>query len=484
MLIEDYLIKRKELFVFGMLLVHADSINKVPKFICNNWSQFVLDDYMIYIHKSEKIQYLSFYDTQVYIIGDVHATNEYGTVQSLLEIFVKTKDWSILEDLSGRFNIIIFSPNEKIVFHDAFGSKTLYYSEFENNMIAANHAALLALTKDQDVSAEIDSYKNSKEYNSRGTKFLPGDITMFDSIYGLSPNNYLNIIKGKACRYYFYNDIKETTIEELKYYVYQYFKKQSEFINSEKYLPLLSLTGGVDARLAIAAFMHFKVDFELLTWSQGVSEAEFSLINRLADYINKRHTLIDTNKKVNDKSIKDIAFISEYNSSLSRGKSILTAQFKEAFPDESYIFIRGLGGEILRGMFNKSNNKHNVTNEMTNIEYTKHIYDTNSVRKIETTPEYHELTSKFINEFFDRSNLYNLDSVDIGDVIYWEQRMGRWAAELHNSNDAAMKNFASLNSRKLYRLAQGISSEKRFSRDLIVELIAVFDKNLAEIPYI
>lgn len=485
MLIKEEFKNNKSLFIFGMLLVHNDSSNSVPVYIKNEWSHCDLKDYRLYTHKKTELKQLSFFNTQVFIVGDIHSTSEYGTVESILESFVKTQRWELLDYLSGRFSIVISSPEETIVFNDAFGSMTIYYSKFEGNTAVASHATIIAEVKKQQVSKEILSYKNSIEYKSRGTRFLPADITMFDEVYGLTPNNYLDVSEGKTHRYYVYDDIKSVSLDEFKYHVYQYFKKQSDFIKSKSYLPVLSLTGGSDSRLCISALMHFNTEFDLVTWSRGVSLDEMELLKSLAAYIGKEHHWIDTNKAVQEESIRQLATISNYNTSFSRGNSILTAQFRGAFQKENHLFIRGLGGEIIRGMFSKRNNKNRTTFKMTNYEYAKYLYNTNSISKIPVSDEYNELTNKYIEGFFSRANIADLkDDVDIGDVIYWEQRMGRWASELLNENDAAMKNFTSLNSRSIYKMAYGLPDNIRFNKDIMIELTAMFDEHLSTFPYV
>lgn len=483
MLIKDELINENEVFIFGMLLIHTESEAKVPVFINRDWNKYSLSDYNLYIHKSERLQRLSFYDTQVYILGDIYSTNEYGSVESIIESFLKTKNWELLEDLSGRFNIIIDSL-EPVVLHDSMGTKTLYYSTLDGNSIVTNHATLIGLIKKQKISPEIKLYKQSDAYNIRGTRFLPGDITMFEDVYGMVPNNYFDIKKSKTYRYYYYDDIRSTTLNEFKHYVYLYYQRQSEYFKQQQYLPVLSLTGGFDSRLAIAAFKHFNVNFELMTWSRGVSVDESAVIEHLAKYLKKNHTLIDTKAEVQDNSIKNLATFSNYNTSFSRGSSRLTALLKEALPNENYVFIRGLGGEILRGMFNKSNSRLKSSENMSDIEYVTQVYNTNLIKKVEVSDKYLELTDKYQKGFFERANIDEKIKGDIGDLAYWEQRMGRWAAELHNEGDAAMKNFTSLNSKKIYKLAYGLSDSERFSGNLMIELISLFDKDLSEMPYV
>lgn len=121
---------------------------------------------------------------------------------------------------------------------------------------------------------------------------------------------------------------------------------------------------------------------------------------------------------------------------------------------------------------------------MSDIEYVTQVYNTNMIKKVEVSDDYLKLTDKYQKGFFDRANIDGKIKGDIGDLAYWEQRMGRWSAELHNEGDTAMKNFTSLNSRKLYKLAYGLSDSERFSGNLMIELISLFDKELSEILYV
>lgn len=471
-----------ELFRYGSLFVDKKNNIKVPDFITNSWNRiFTPNDTILYVHPEEDFLDITLGGWKIYVVGEVFSTCSELSVDEILFDLVKTGKWNKVDYLSGRFNIYVFGE-KNFIFSDPIGSKTIYYSESEQ--VISNHSTLVAMVIGCDVSKEILNYKQSYEYNFKGTKFLPGDITMFDKIYGLSPNNFFNFDTKKTQRFYHYNNIQNTSLNQLKLSVFEYFKNLSNFIKLKGYTPVLGLTAGVDTRLVISALKFFEVDLELVTWSRGVSVEENALIGEISKYLDKPHFYIDTTQKIGDSEFIKLSHISNYNTGFSRGNCSLTVQFKEKFSDnrKKYIFIRGLGGEIMRGMFNfsQSSQKH-----LTKLEYAERIYNSHKLSKIELSDTYSLFTKQAIQNFFIRGNIDILDEhVDLGDVIYWEQRMGRWASELHNENDATMKNFSGINSRLIYNLSFGLNSDIRFSRDLLIDLIKVFDDRLAGFKYI
>ncbi|MDM1335740.1 hypothetical protein HXZ93_06785 [Acinetobacter pseudolwoffii] len=478
MLIKQNLIN-KEIFKYGSIFFKDKNKYKIPSFLHQFWTVCEVNNSIFYIHPDEVFKTIKYSEFTVVIVGEIFVAHSALNLYEIIKEFLLTKNWGVIDFLSGRFNIYVLGESN-YVFIDPIGSKTLYYNSGDFD-ISCNHALLLATILNMDLSPTSLGYKKSKEYNLKGTKFLPGDITMFDGIFGLSPNNYLDFNYKKIVRFYDFSSIRRTELNELRVSVFEYYKNFCEFLNKRKFKPVVGLTAGVDTRLVISAFLFFDVDFELVTWSRGVSNDEMTLIKDISNYLNKKHYYIDTQAKEEDTLYDDLKYLSNYNTSFSRGNCSLTVKFKKQFNgSDNYLFVRGLGGEIIRGMFNKKKSK----SKLNDLDYSVSIYNTHSLNKIEKSAEYDYHTKKYIEDYLVRSNIDKLKDCDIGDVIYWEQRMGRWAAELHNENDPAIKNFTGLNSRLIYNIAFGLPDDIRFTRDLLIDLASLFDKKLAKFQYI
>src|SRR5690606_3262867 len=117
-----------DIFKYGYIFTDKKRKYNIPKFILDNWSNFQVDNFDIYIHPNEKINIFSIDSNKVVIIGDVFVAHSDLDIVDIFEKFIFNKDWKLIDLLSGRFNIYI-TGSENYVFIDPIGSKTLYYSD-------------------------------------------------------------------------------------------------------------------------------------------------------------------------------------------------------------------------------------------------------------------------------------------------------------------------------------------------------------------
>lgn len=206
---------------------------------------------------------------------------------------------------------------------------------------------------------------------------------------------------------------------------------------------------------------------------------DLNIISKIKNITKSDNYILETDYCEDNDYFKALEYYGYINRGMCRSKATLTAQ-TSSFVDPNDVFVRGLGGEILRGMFNKSVGPNR---DLENFQFALKLYQTHRVEN--PSREFHEFITDAYKGFFDRINIdsVNLYNYDFGDFLYWEQRMSMWASSLLNEGDPAIKNFAGINSRKMFQLAYGLSPRPRFKKNLILKIMACFDRDLAEIPY-
>lgn len=473
----------KNLYKYGVFLTSNKlSLDKKNLAYLSTWNKENIYGNDLYVHPSESILNFEFENKKIVVVGDVFVAHGYLTLEQNIRNFIHNNDWNYIDNLSGRFVFFIISNDDVQVFTDPMGSKTMYYYAKES-CIVGSHPCLIASLLDIDIDAEIKKYISMDEYKTKGTRFLPGDLTMFKDIFGLCPNNYFSTKAKKTIRFWPRANINHRNLEELNKSFYEYFMNFVNFIYKKEYTPVFGLTAGVDTRSVMSPFSKLGKDFYTITWDRAIDINERELINELKDYLGRKHIWLNTKEIKDNESFKSHRDIANFNSGLSRGKSSLTAQMGDVV-ETNDVFIRGLGGEIIRGMFNRSDMKNRSVRELSNIDFITRLYNTAKI----TSPskEYSELTYKYLNGFFERNNINDglIFNYDLGDLIYWEQRMGMWASNLHNEMDSALKGFSGINSRVIFEISYGLSSEQRFNRQLLLELGKIFDYELCSMPYI
>lgn len=468
---------------FGFLVeTKKDKLNLSSCDSLTSWNFTQCGEAIIAHHHEAKISKFQFQDYFVFTLGDIFCAHGSESLVNILKRFSEENDWDAIDSLSGRFSILTYNKKnnefEKIL-TDPIGSRTLFYSTSRPGLISS-HSSLLAEILDIDRDQETIEFIKSEDFLTIRTKFLPADLTMYKNIYGLPANHYYSFKENKAIRFWPRNPIKPNNIENLLNISKEYLLKQIEYFSASGIRPVIGLTGGVDCRSIIAAWNSNKIHFKCLTWNRNLSNDEIVIIKKISSYIYADSYFLDVKKTENSESFEALKTFGYINRGSFLGNATLTAQTAE-FAGQSDIFVRGLGGEILRGMFNK---KISRESKIEDITYAANLYKTSRIKN--PSEKFRIFVENAYKDFFDRINLKNqeLFNYDFGDLIYWEQRMSMWAASLLNEADPALKNMAGLNSRKMYEAAYGLPDEERFQRALLLKITSNFDSYLANLPVI
>jgi hypothetical protein len=431
-----------------------------------HWNRFAVADHVVHAHREAQVQIVSLLGGTAVVIGDMHVASGRGTVDDVLKAFVNERNWDAFDRLSGRFALLVFAAGGVTVLHDPFASSTLFYRLLTPCAVGSN-AALVAEMFGHGLDKETVAFRESPEYKLRGTAYLPGDLTMFSSVVGLAANNCLDLITGKTSRYWPRRPVAATTMDEFLAATDEYFGRFADFLRG-KYRPVLGLTGGVDSRAVIAGLRHQGLECRTLTWSR-LPENEIPVVKAMRDHLRVEHEFVDVKRTAKSPAFSTLRSVANVNSGLSRGPSTLTSQMAEVSrPGE--VFIRGLGGEILRGFYNR----HRRRGGEKSLAEFHALYLTNKLR--DASPAFSKFARVALEGFMQRANydqdFYNIDPLDL---FYWEQRMAMWAAVLLNEMDPAIYNIVGMNSRVWYERAFGLPMDARLGSQLLLDVTARYD---------
>lgn len=430
------------------------------------WSTLRIHGYVVHTHPEATTRVLQSINGTVVFIGDVFVAHGTASLDETAAAIL-ADDWNALDILSGRFALLTFSKGGLRVFNDPFGARTIYY-KLSGPVAVASHAALVAELTGESLSPAIRKYVGTAEYLAKRTRFLPGDYTMYSNILRLAPNNYYDMGNRSTHRYWPREDLPDTTLNDFHDLTDEYFANYAKFL-SHRYTPVIGLTGGVDSRAVIAGLRAYGLRPRLTTWT-SLAEEETARVGGMVDHLGLMHSFIDVRYKSEDAVFVTMREASDVNLGYWRGGSYLTAQSAIGASTKD-VFIRGLGGEILRGSYHSSQ----ITQKGDWLDVFVKLYMT-KVNKNPST-EYLTFTKRAFDQFMSRANYRgDLFNADPGDLIYWEQRMGMWAAALHNELDAAMSSHTGFNSRPLYAAAWGLPAEQRFGKQLVGGIIGRYDK--------
>ena len=151
----------------------------------------------------------------------------------------------ILEALDGAHGRFVVVDGDH-VYHDAFGSRSIYYGEG----LFASHAPLIAHATRARRSVSVRRIIDSATYQKKTVRYLPGDLTVYENIYALPPNHRLTA--GGVERYWPREPLSPTTRSDFLNAACNHLREVRRNLSDRSVV--FGLTGGADTRALVSAF--------------------------------------------------------------------------------------------------------------------------------------------------------------------------------------------------------------------------------------
>lgn len=436
------------------------------------WRRSTASGLTVWAHPETPMRELVGSGWHAFVIGDAYVAHGTGSVEQILSALALNGDPSELDRLGGRYAVIVRGAHGTRAYHDAFGARSVYYRLGEATAFAS-HAALLASAFGDEPHPDAIVFRDSPAYTQRGTSYLPGDSTMYRSIFALIPNTCFDLERRRAVRYWPVAPPRPTAVEAFFLLCDEYFARTAEYL-APRYLPLMGVTGGTDGRALIAGLRHYGIDGSYFTWEGGrLQEGERELVEAMARHLGVKHAFVGVGRKTEAAMDEGLRLATRLATGLSRGASSLTANTGVIAPPGG-VFLRGYGGEILRGFYNR----HNRVLDAISPEALAALYFTRRVEHPGRAVRMYAdaAFAGFIERAGYPERFVGLDALD---VFYWEHRMGTWGAVMLNEMDPVLYSMAGFNSRRLFESAFGLKAEYRLGAQLLLDLTARYDPTLA-----
>lgn len=436
------------------------------------WNRLLTSHHKLFVHPDASLHTVTDAEGRlVVLIGDAFVAHGTDDLDALL-LRIAKGDRVGLDDLSGRFALVLLDGADGTVIHDPLGSQSVFYT-LGHNAIVASHASLLADQTGEGISKRLQSYMQTEGYRRRTTRFLPGDLSLYEGIVHLIPNNELDMESGVTTRFWPAAPIEPTTPSDLLAVWSEYFERYAAFL-SARYEPVIGLTGGLDSRTVIATLRHFGLEARYVTWNMGEEEA--ARIPGLAAHVGGTHQWLTLSKESVAPAYGNVRAAARVAAGYTRGTPVLPALMAELATHRS-VFVKGLGGEVMRGPWN-SGEKPWLPTDPAAMMFRQYA----GTKPTGANDEYDRTTAGAFEGFIERANYRaELHGCDIGDLFYWEARMGNWTAVQHSEMGVAMQSHSAMNSRRLFASSWGLAREKRFSADLLSGIMRRFDPRIAEL---
>ncbi|NUU33226.1 hypothetical protein [Arthrobacter sp. C9C5] len=390
---------------------------------------------------------------------------ESDVLAALLDAVANDDDfYAVLDRLAGRFALIVQSDGRTEIYQDAMGSRSVFYST-AGAPIAASHAEIVADLIGARFADFFVPFLTSRNYQQRDVKYLPGVATPYDHVVQLTPNTKLIMPQQKVERFWPRKEMgPETTNEEATAALVAHLHGLRWYLAVNGRRPVLGLTAGTDSRGVFAAtkdsspviFTYVRSESANLTGSSDARAAAaiagaYGLEPQVWP-IHNRLTLNQTDDALSE------AFRRSTGYYRGPGSPWLGRLAQTGAKIKGGLFIRGFGGEVMRGFYQSQEKR--ITK--VNVQQLSNAYDVNAGSHI---------TRSFFEDMMERVSLTteSIMGYDPNDIFYWEHRMGTWGSVSMSEADLAMPSIVGYNSRNLFATFMALPQAIRASRSAFAE---------------
>lgn len=406
----------------------------------NNWKRIIFGTHFLYVHPECSLNKLKTIDKELILIGYCIQPNSVGKTnkQILKDIskFSAIKEIpKLIYSLSGRFVLMISFRENIYIFNDACGLRQLFYLKNENNFYAASQPLLLNLVVKLHKNRNWDEYYKSRYVKLNKEHHLPSGISLFNGVFQLVPNHYLNVIEGKQYRFWPNQQKKEISIEDSIKKI-SYLLENSIIEANRRFKLSLSLTSGKDSRIMLSASKKIINDLYIYTLKYRNltdNSADLLIPKKLAHKLAFKHHIIDCTVPA-EKEFYEIYSQNSEPAHWDDWGKIANAMLKQ-YPQDRVV-IKGNCVEIGRCTYYKIG-KHK---KIHSIKQFYPFYDGSEL----------DFIKKRLSEWYDGIEHIERDyGYDLFDFFYWEHRMGNWQAQSQLEWDIVQEVFTPFNNREI-----------------------------------
>ncbi len=410
---------------------------------------------------------------------DREPTADVQQVAELLRSALAVGERAFLEELdyiAGRHVIIAEVDGSRAVFHDAHGTRSVFHHA--DGAAVASHADLLARFT-SEIAANEAELKKSESWAALPLSFA-WDETRYPNIRALLPNHCLDMDTNRVSRYFprEENRYSRWNAEEKVAEIHRLWSNQMSALAEKHERFIVSLSGGLDSRVVLSALRDFRSKVDAFTYfaysgkSKWVETLQLDrdIANEVLELTRVNH--VQLVHGTGGAFSKDELDILDRNSLGQHGRWLVKHYLHE-FGDVSGIHLRGNTHETIRVYFGGLKGRdplglvrNLMSHQFKRAELSEEL-KLSFATKLEAT----------LDHFGYKDSLFDFDAAD---VFYWENRMGRWIAEVFNETDVAFDTISPANMRAIVEIGLSYSLEDRRSGIVFTELI---NRNWSELNF-
>ena len=474
---------RRMLFQRGYL-ISTRSLARYPFY--SNWRKSAINvsdkPLYVYTHIDPPIAVETLDDVTGVLVG--HGYNpitmqyrESDILRVLLSRYRQSREsfFEALSEITGIHVIVIADGAHCLTVQDCCGIMPVYYGRIGQDIYLTSHCQLVADICGLERTTEIERYLRAPFYRI-GISQLCGVDSPFSELTMLSPNTYLTVPNLTVHRFYPVDPLPRLDGETLEWLADTL--RYSIELCTRKWKCSVSLSGGVDSRLTLAAANgHYdRLGFFSFASTPAESRDAHSAAG-LCSVLGLQHDLYvipDDESAIRDFDV--ISQIMEHNTAYIKPRRGADARKRAYFTQfvDMEIEIKSHVSEVARAFYYKKLGKVRFRTPLT----ARHMSNL-AKRNLLHRSILKDMDRSF-QRFIDISSFGSFpDGYDETDLFYWENRMPAWAALVKQSFDTSHDTTMIYNNRRLLEAFLSFPLADRITDRPQRELIRMLNPALA-----
>jgi hypothetical protein len=407
----------------------------------------------LYVHRDLQLTQAGRPGRSLWLLGDVYdpevpvADND-SVVASVLDASRSVDDvLRACERLVGCYVALFRSGGSMAAFTDARGMREVYYSTAPNRVRIASQPHLLARVAHPPVMAstraELSEYTRQHLRDSRWI----GDETAFEGIKHLLPNHWLDVNEGRASRYWPWKPVLKQSPTAAAASISRLLRGSIEAMVT-RHPVMMALTAGTDSRTLLAASkgVRDRVEYFVNDENLGVAHPDIVVPRRMCAALNLPFRVNAVPQAV-DASFRRTFYENTHLADERLLPAIYGVYYRQ---DPVRRCMQGIG-EVGRTFYGTAPRRLVPFLVASKLGYARSEYALRQAAKICA-----ELGAAAA-----------VGHINVMALLYWEQRLGNWAATRVSESLIAIDKIDPFNSHRIYELMLGVSdTHKNFERDI------------------
>lgn len=389
-----------------------------------NWKQIQISkDYFLGTHPDLPVTVAHCQNRSIYLLGYIidPYNPSFDDSQIMKGVINKSKTaddvFANIADKCGRFVIVVKIEDDFRIFSDACGLRQVFYHVDKRNSVwCASQPHIIAEQLGIEVNKMVERDLHKATLFKTPEHWYPGNITLFDNIFHLTPNHYFDITSRKFMRYWPRERLSPISISEC-------IPKVSALLSGiiegavHRFNIAFAISSGRDSRTLFAASRKVAKNIHYFTQTPKTavdSDPDVLIPSAMLKQMGLEHSVLVLPEKI-DEDFKAILQKNVFTARTVKGFNVISVY--DHFKDENkeIVVLYGNCSEITkrdRFRFPKT-----PTPLLSGTVLAAMAFMSQSDIAVKEFAKWLKPVKKLTK--------YN---IDILDLMHWEQRVGNWGA--------------------------------------------------------